>query len=459
MGREVAGGQQMAAWVYALVAPFNTTTDGVAWDDVRNTWSGSPSGPWAGRPLLMSGETLAALKSLLGEPAAGAVVTAPEAELLGRAWSEQPAWAVVPFEVLEPRWKVLRLDGVSPLDRGLDLAAYPLVTRLFISGPDEALEPFRAAVNLPAANRDEGRMTVVVMTGVTALTRAVAWRMESKGLTYPAQDVGDWLRDADITHVSNEVTFDPECGAPDPVQKDVSFCSDPRYVELLEYISVDVVEMTGNHIADAGAEHVETTLDMYVERGWQYFGGGRNLDDARQPAIFEHNGNVIAFLGCNPAGPWSVWAEEERAGAAPCDYGLLYAQLADLRAQGALPIVTLQYWEEDRYDPTPQQVSDFAALVEAGAVIVSGSHAHHVQGFGFHAGSFIHYGVGNLFFDQMEIMGNRQEFIDRHVFYDGRHISTELLTALLEDWSRPRPMTEQERLELLQTVFAVSRWE
>ena len=456
---EVAGEQQVAAWVYALVAPFNTTTDGAAWDDVRNTWSGSPSGPWAGRPLLMSEETLAALKSLLGEPAAGAVVIAPEAELLGRAWAEQPAWAVVPFEALEPRWKVLRIDDVSPLDRGLDLAAYPLITRLFISGPDETPEPFRAAANLPATNRDEGRMTVVVMTGVTALTRAVAWRMEGKGLTYPAQDVGDWLRAADITHVSNEVAFDPECGVPDPVQEGVSFCSDPRYIELLEHISVDVVEMTGNHIADAGVEHIEPTLDMYVERGWQYFGGGRNLDDARQPAIFEHNGNVIAFLGCNPAGPRSVWAQEARAGAAPCDYGLLYAQLADLRAQGALPIVTLQYWEEDRYDPTPQQVSDFAALVEAGAVIVSGSHAHHVQGFGFHAGGFIHYGVGNLFFDQMEIMGNRQEFIDRHVFYDGRHISTELLTALLEDWSRPRPMTEQERLELLQTVFAVSRWE
>jgi poly-gamma-glutamate synthesis protein (capsule biosynthesis protein) len=137
----------------------------------------------------------------------------------------------------------------------------------------------------------------------------------------------------------------------------------------------------------------------------------------------------------------------------------LNAQLAELRAQGALPIVTLQYWEEDRYDPTPQQVVDFAALVEAGAVIVSGSHAHHAQGFAFHAGRLVHYGVGNLFFDQMDILGNRQEFIDRHVFYAGRHVSTELLTALLEDWSRPRPMTEQERLELLQTVFAISSWE
>ncbi len=459
VGGTAPAGTPIATWVYALVAPFPTLADGILWDDVRNAWAGSPSGPFAGRPLLMTEVTLAILKNILGEPASGVVATLPKDKLLDRAWAEQPAWAIIPFERLEPRWKVLRIDGVSPLDRALDLDTYPLVTRLSGAGPGEVLEPFLAAANLPATNRDEDRMTVVVMTGVTALTRATAWRMEQKGLTYPAQDIGDWLRDADITHVSNEVAFEPECGPPNPVQEGLLFCSDPRYIELLEHISVDVVEMTGNHIADAGVEDIEPTLDMYVARGWQYFGGGRNLDDARQPAIFQHNGNAIAFLGCNPTGPPSVWATPERAGAAPCDYELLYAQVAELRAQEILPIVTLQYWEEDRYDPTPQQIADFQALIEAGAAIVSGSHSHHAQGFGFHAGGFIHFGLGNLFFDQMDLMGNRQEFIDRHVFYSGRHISTEPLTALLEDWSRPRRMTEQERIELLQTVFAVSHWE
>lgn len=459
MGSGLTDSRPVATWVYALVAPFPTLADGVSWEALRSSWAGTPSGPFAGRPLLTTEATLAAQKGILGEPAPGAVVTVTEAELLDRAWAEQPAWAIVPFDELEPRWKVLRLDGVSPLDKVLGLDAYPLVTRVSAAGPSEVLEPFLAVANLPTANRDEGRLTSVVMTGVTALTRATAWRMEQKGMTYPAQDVGDWLRNADITHVSHEVSFDPECGPPNPVQEGLLFCSSPRYIELLEHIGVDVVEMTGNHIADAGVEHVEPTLDMYVERGWQYFGGGRNLDDARQPAIFEHNGNAIAFLGCNPVGPANVWATPERAGAAPCDYEQLYAQIADLRAQGILPIVTLQYWELDRYDPTPQQVADFQALIDAGAVIASGSHAHHAQGFGFHGDGFIHFGVGNLFFDQMQMLGYRQEFIDRHVFYNGRHISTELLTAMLEDWSKPRPMTEQERFDLLQTVFAVSSWE
>ena len=94
----------------------------------------------------------------------------------------------------------------------------------------------------------------------------------------------------------------------------------------------------------------------------------------------------------------------------------------------------------------------------AGAAAVSGSQGHHAQGFAFQDGAFIHYGLGNLFFDQMWSLETRQEFLDRHVFYDGRHISTEVLTAILEDYARPRPMSEAERAALLQAAFAASGW-
>jgi hypothetical protein len=255
-------GTPLATWVYALVAPFSTIDDGLSWEALRSSWAGVPAGPFAGRPLLTTEETLAAMASVLGQPAAGAVVTLPESELLQRAWSEQPAWALVPFDGLESRWKVLRVDGLSPLDKGLDLDRYPLVVRIGASGSAETLEPLLSIAGLPATNRDENLMTTLVMTGVTALTRATAWRMEQNGMTYPARDIGDWLRNADFTHVSNEVSFDPECGAPNPVQEGLLFCSDPRYIELLEDVGVDIVEMTGNHIADAGVEHIEPTLDM-----------------------------------------------------------------------------------------------------------------------------------------------------------------------------------------------------
>ncbi|RME88382.1 MAG: hypothetical protein D6770_07150, partial [Anaerolineae bacterium] len=100
------------------------------------------------------------------------------------------------------------------------------------------------------------------------------------------------------------------------------------------------------------------------------------------------------------------------------------------------------------------------AIADAGATIVSGSQAHFPQAMEIYHGTFIHYGLGNLFFDQMDIpeWGTRREFLDRHVFYDGRYIGTELLTAMLEDYARPRPMTPDERESLLTTIFGVSDW-
>jgi poly-gamma-glutamate synthesis protein (capsule biosynthesis protein) len=81
----------------------------------------------------------------------------------------------------------------------------------------------------------------------------------------------------------------------------------------------------------------------------------------------------------------------------------------------------------------------------------------------FYDEAFIHYGLGNLFFDQMGDRdwmppGIRREFLDRYVIYDGKLISVELITAMLEDYSRPRPMTEQERAGFLQEYFAYSGW-
>ncbi len=450
---DISAAADASTWTYALVAPFFTIRDGVTSAELKAAWEGDAPDPWAGSPLWMAESTKMALTATWGEASSGAVRTVDPDILLDFAWEQDDLLAIIPFEELEPRWKVLTIDGQSPLHNDFVPETSPL-NLSFGTNTSTALK-------LPAFNRDPEKLTTLVMTGVTALVRSTAATMELKGVTYIGKDIGHWLRDADIAHISNEIPFDPHCPPPSHSHIGLQFCSDAKYIELLEYVGADVIELTGNHFQDRGSEATLFTLDIYDEHGLPYFGGGRDLEDARKAITMEHNGNKLAFIGCNPVGPEFAWARDDGwPGAAPCDWTYMTETISALRADGYLPIATFQYHEYYSPEARPWQARDFRRLADAGAVIVSGSQAHFAQVKEFYGESFIDYGLGNLFFDQMDkpVVGTRREFLDRHVFYDGQHIGTELLTAMLVDYSRPIPMTEAERIDFLTYIFDASGW-
>jgi hypothetical protein len=448
----------VSTWIYALVTPFPTSADGLYSWDLKKAWSGGGGGFFYGRPLLMDQNTLEVFTALWGIPAPGKTKAAAEDTLLDAAWSDRPAWAIIPWEDIEPRWKVLELDGQSPVRKNFVSAAYALTVPISCLGREDLCAQ-AAGSFLPATNRDPSKLTTVVLTGVTALVRATATTMENQGILYPAEEVGPLLREADLTHISNEIPFSKDCPPPNPSPGIYRFCSDPRYIDLLEYIGTDIVELTGNHVLDYQADALLYTMDLYRQRGWWFYASGENLSAAREPIRIENNGNRLAFIGCNRPGYNGEWATDTSPGAAPCDFDYLQSEIRQLRSEGYLPIMTFQYFEYYHYEPTVQQVEEFGTIADAGAVIVSGSQAHHPQAFAFADGAFIHYGLGNLFFDQYDYQeGTNLGFIDRHIFYAGRYLGVELITIHFVDYARPLFMSPQDRSDFLETVFAASGW-
>jgi hypothetical protein len=451
-------------WIYALVAPFPTITDEVSLPDLQAAWSGSPPAPFANSPLLMDDSTLAVLSAFWGEPAEAVVQVLPADQLLDYSWSNQPSWAILPFENLEPRWKVLTIDGQSPIHKDFDPSQYALNIPFVFTGEMSA---HTGDLTIPVTNRDASHLSTVAMTGVTAMVRATAFTMEQKGYSYPAEDIGPLLAEADITHISNEIPFSPDCPFPTPTMPNLVFCSNPAYIELLKAVSTDVVELTGDHFMDYGADATLYTLQMYKDLGWPYYGGGADAQDARQPVLFENNGNKIAFLGCNVGCevkneiPCDAIATDDHPGASQCDFEAISDEITSLRQEDYSVIFTFQHREYYTYTTEPILANDFGLVAKAGATIVSGSQAHQPHGFSFENGAFIHYGLGNLFFDQYHYCVDNacdDAFIDRHVFYEGQYISTELITIRFVDFAKPRLMTQQERAHFLEVIFNASGW-
>ena len=451
----------ISQWIYALVAPFPTVTDGISGGELQAFWQEASPTVYFDR-LILGQSSYKAIESLWGKPA-GTVELHPDADLLNLAWNTPGTWAIIPFEEIQPRWKVIALDEQSPLHKDLVPEDYPLIIPISVVAAEsevqneimESLKPFIAQTN-----READKLATVILTGVTALVRGTAREMEKLGITRPAEVIGQTLRDADILHISNEVPFAVNCGEPAPQNIDkLIFCSKDNYVELLKAVGTDVVELTGDHFEDWGPEAMLHTLELYKELGWLYYGGGRNLEEAKQPLKLEVNGNKIAFLGCN-AKEWIYSnATETKPGNFHCDWDYMAAEVEQLRTEGYLPIVTFQHNEYYVWEAQPQLVEDFHRMEAAGAVIVSGSQAHQPHAIEITDNAVLHYGLGNLFFDQYGLTQDTDDaFIDRHVFYDGKYLGVELLTITFRDFSQPLWMDATARAAMLEKLFSVSKW-
>lgn len=461
---EVASDEQIyelvSYQVYALVAPFFTVQDDIALKQLTVLLSGKEDQEETPFNAIFATEPISLLKRLLDSKNPNQVKLTPTDDLSA---IPDGSWMIVPFDELQPAFKVISIDELSPLDDDFDPSDYalslPIGVRIGTS--DREIDPDQLVSLLPESNYKPDQLTSLIMTGVTAMARDTAFVMSTEGALYPGTNIRSIMRASDLTHISNEVSFFENCPFPDPDYEGFIFCSDPEYMDLLVDLGTDIVELTGNHNNDVRAiykvDSVPYSLDLYRKNDMQWYAGGTNLTNAKAPLKIEHNGNKLAFVGCNSYGPYMAWATDDSSGSAPCeDWEWIKQSIAELKQEGYLPIVTLQFQEEYLYTATSMAIRDFRPLAEAGAVIVNGSQSHVGKALEFYSDALIHYGLGNLFFDQPGFFITYDGFIQKHFFYQGRHISTQLLTITLEDTAKPRFMTEDERAKFLQDIFDAS---
>ncbi|MCD4751974.1 MAG: CapA family protein [Anaerolineaceae bacterium] len=440
-------------WLYVLAAPFPTLKDNIQFEDLIHFWQGtSINMPF--QYLLLSEDTYHTLVHLLGEENNPNIIITEPDKLLTSTWDNaQITWAILPFQDLNPKWKIISIDQQKPTSPRFVTEDYNLNVEIYSNGIDDLSE------NGISSNFQKDKITTVNMTGVTALVRATAVLMEKYGTQYPAEEIKSILAEADYTHISNEVSFAVDCPHPQYEMEILQFCSSPDYIELLIDIDADIIEFTGDHLEDWGIDAIYYTLDLYLQNNMAVYGAGNNLAEAKQPLIINHNGNQIAFLGCNAKSPSYAHAAEHYPGTWFCDFDELSRTIQQLSSEGINTIVTIQHKEVDQFIPTAEIIGDFAKLADAGATVVIGSQAHQPQTMTFQENTFIHYGLGNLFFDQYnESEANRLSFIDRLVFYENRLVSVELFANQFVDWAKSRPMTVEEKEEFLSMMFELSGW-
>jgi poly-gamma-glutamate synthesis protein (capsule biosynthesis protein) len=463
-------GQPIYDLYFAAASRFDTIDPSISMQDIRGLWQSTgaadDSEATIYRAVAVLSDTIPSLVQLLGEPGETVQGYASVDEVIDAAWTDTPTLALVPFDRLSPELAVFAVDGENPLENAarFDPDAYPLIARIYAhtAPTNKAAQQFLAAFaeRTGGANRNPDHLTVIAMTGVTAMVRQTAFQMDQFGPDWPAKVVGPELAAADITAISNEVPFVPGCQTNTDLNNLV-FCSKPEYMAALELVGADIIGLTGNHQNDYGRQDALKSLEIYAEAGLPVYGGGANKEEAFAPLYLEHNGNRLAFLGANSYGPKFAWATDDQPGSAEFDLNIMSATIRNIKAKDKADVVLAELQYQESYDVTPlmDQRQNFRALSQAGADIVTGVQSHVPQAMEFEDGKLILYGLGNLFFDQMWSMSTREGLIVKHTIYEGRHIGTQVLTTMLYDYGQPRWASPEERTRILKRVFGASYWD
>lgn len=140
----------------------------------------------------------------------------------------------------------------------------------------------------------------------------------------------------------------------------------PHMISVFGDCGFNVVSLACNHVMDWGEDALLDTIELLRKQGIQVIGAGRNLQEARQPAIIEKSGVRVAILAYCSVLMEGYAAEPNKAGAAPLR---VHTSYAPYEYQAGVPprIVTVPY-EEDLQG----MVEDIAkAKKAANAVVVS----------------------------------------------------------------------------------------
>jgi len=283
--------------------------------------------------------------------------------------------------------------------------------------------------------------------------------MESKTLTLAAvgdlmvdrekpESIFDYsvkvLREADIAFAQLETPYSDKGSAGSSGPRG-AVPHDVRNYPALPYVGLDVISLASNHTFDWGQDALLDCAKRLRKDGIAPVGAGKDIDEAREPAILERKGTRVAFLGYCSVAPSGYYAAPGKVGIAPMraithyepfeedqpgtpciiktypveeDLQDLIADIEKVRSKADIVAVSFHWGLHfQRATIADYQPIVAHAAIDAGADIIIGHHPHILKGIEVYKGKVILYSLGNFAFDEpmrpRRIGGIRPSWIEK----------------------------------------------
>lgn len=199
--------------------------------------------------------------------------------------------------------------------------------------------------------------------------------------------------------------------------------SSENFAEAVQNAGFHIMSFASNHCMFFGHEGLLDTIKIAKHLGIQLVGVGKDIEEARAPAILERKGTKVGFLAYNSVLKPDDWADVGRPGCAPIRVRTFYepgvanqpgapadvltfaleedveALISDIKKTRPLcdVLIVSIHWGvpfmQAKIDMYQRAVGHTA--IDAGADIVLGHHAHILRGIEVYKGKAIFYSLGN----------------------------------------------------------------
>lgn len=253
----------------------------------------------------------------------------------------------------------------------------------------------------------------------------------------------------DILRNSTLAVANLECPLTDceiATDKLVGIKSPPSVADELPWLGLHVVTIANNHAMDYTEKGLMDTIKYVTQVGVKPVGGGKNLEDCLAPATIQAAATRIAFIGvaCTlPAGspatnnrpgiaPIRIYSTlgidsaiaEEQPGTSPFvhtrvlqdDLEMVAKRIHEAKKSADLVVISIHWGVAAGWSaPFQGKLAEYQAplgraLIDAGADIILGHHAHVIHGIETYHGGIIFYSLGHFIFHYMKnIKGKRPQ--------------------------------------------------
>lgn len=299
-------------------------------------------------------------------------------------------------------------------------------------------------------------MVSLCLTGDLMLGRLVNEALLRYGPAYPFGNVLDELHQADLRVVNLECVISDKGEPFSRWEKVFHFRAHPRAMEALKRARIDCVVLANNHVLDYEEEAFLQMLELFEQSQIPYVGAGRNLEEARRPAILQVANlkvGVVAFTDNEPG--WQAGQNTPGTNylpVVPTSVAVLREQIHQARLWGAGLVIVSAHWGPNmRLRPPPPFRAFARAVMEAGADVFHGHSAHVFQGVEIYQGKPILYDCGEFVDDYAvdPVLRNDWGLLYR-LYIQNQHVQKVELLPLLIDNCQVNLATGPDRAAILE---------